>query len=64
MGKNDRGRVMEQACDVVEQSLGSGREGKHLTVTHMALRAVVVFVLSLIVRDRAASRLLRARPRS
>jgi uncharacterized membrane protein YcaP (DUF421 family) len=38
---------MEQAWGLVEQALGLGLEGKYLTVTHMALRAVVVFVLSI-----------------
>jgi uncharacterized membrane protein YcaP (DUF421 family) len=38
---------MEQAWGLVERALGLGLEGKYLTVTHMALRAVVVFVLSI-----------------
>ena len=39
---------MEQAWEVVEQALGLGLEGKHLTVAQMALRAAVVFVLSIV----------------
>jgi uncharacterized membrane protein YcaP (DUF421 family) len=39
---------MEQAWDLVEQALGLGLEGKHLTATQMALRAVVVFVASIV----------------
>jgi uncharacterized membrane protein YcaP (DUF421 family) len=38
---------MEQAWDLVGQALGLGLEGKHLTVLHMTLRAVVVFVVSI-----------------
>src|SRR5918998_3673997 len=38
---------MEQAWDFVEQALGLGLEGKHLTATQMALRAAVVFVASI-----------------
>lgn len=34
---NNRGRVMEQAWQLVEQALGLNLEGKYLTVTHMAL---------------------------
>lgn len=39
---------MEQAWEVVEEALGLGLEGKHLTALQMALRAVVVFVLSIV----------------
>jgi len=39
---------MEQAWEFIEQALGLGLEGKHLTVMHMALRAVVVFILSIV----------------
>lgn len=38
---------MEQAWELVEQALGLGLEGKHLTATQMALRAAVVFVASI-----------------
>jgi uncharacterized membrane protein YcaP (DUF421 family) len=38
---------MEQAWEVVEQALGLGLEGKHLSVLQMSLRAVVVFILSI-----------------
>ena len=40
---------MEQAWQLVEQALGLSLEGKYLTVTHMALRAVAVFVLSILI---------------
>ena len=39
---------MEQAWKVVEQALGLGPEGKHLTAVQMSLRAAVVFVLSIV----------------
>ena len=39
---------MEQAWDLVEQSLGLGLEGKHLTAMQMVLRAAVVFVASIV----------------
>ena len=38
---------MEQVWSAVSWALGLEWEGKYLTVTHMALRAVVVFVLSI-----------------
>ena len=38
---------MEQAWDLVERALGLGLEARHLTVLQMALRAAVVFVLSI-----------------
>ena len=37
---------MEQAWYAVEQALGLGLEGKHLTAVQMSLRAAVVFVLT------------------
>jgi uncharacterized membrane protein YcaP (DUF421 family) len=39
---------MEQAWEIIEQALGLGLEGKYLTVPQMSLRAVVVFVLSIV----------------
>ncbi|HEX7956039.1 MAG TPA: YetF domain-containing protein, partial [Pyrinomonadaceae bacterium] len=39
---------MEQAWELVEQALGLGLEGKHLTAVQMSLRAAVVFVLSIV----------------
>ncbi|HEX8148491.1 MAG TPA: YetF domain-containing protein [Pyrinomonadaceae bacterium] len=38
---------MEQAWDALSTALGLELEGKYLGVSHMALRAVVVFVLSI-----------------
>ena len=38
---------MEQAWELVEQALGLGLEGKHLTAAQMSLRAVVVFIASI-----------------
>ncbi len=49
---------MEQAWEVVEQALGLGLEGKHLTVMQMVLRAVVVFILSIVMLKVADKRFM------
>lgn len=40
--------MMEQVWDAFSRALGLEWEGRDLTMTHMALRAVVVFVLSIV----------------